>query len=138
MKHYVNIYFFGFLFFQGSFFPSYKPSDTVFKVCFWLGYLNSCINPMIYPCFSQEFKKAFQNVLCCRCFRRRRRPNLHNSKKGSASNAGHMVVLNTPGCSPCCRRGRSESTSSAGGGKCARSLKAWCFSAHDSSGTPPK
>ncbi|XP_059894883.1 alpha-1A adrenergic receptor-like [Gadus macrocephalus] len=118
----------------GSFFPSCKPSDTVFKVCFWLGYLNSCINPMIYPCFSQEFKKAFQNVLCCRCFRRRRRPTLGHSKKGSGPKAGHMMVLNTRGCSPCCRQGRS--TSSASGGKCARSLKAWCFSAHDSSGTP--
>uniref|UniRef100_UPI003F7784AD Alpha-1A adrenergic receptor,Soluble cytochrome b562 n=1 Tax=Homo sapiens TaxID=9606 RepID=UPI003F7784AD len=47
----------------GSFFPDFKPSETVFKIVFWLGYLNSCINPIIYPCSSQEFKKAFQNVL---------------------------------------------------------------------------
>uniref|UniRef100_A0A8D0HCS7 Alpha-1A adrenergic receptor n=1 Tax=Sphenodon punctatus TaxID=8508 RepID=A0A8D0HCS7_SPHPU len=51
----------------GSFFPAIKPSDTVFKITFWLGYLNSCINPIIYPCSSQEFKKAFQNVLRAQC-----------------------------------------------------------------------
>ncbi|CAL8279608.1 unnamed protein product [Merluccius merluccius] len=121
----------------GSLFPSCKPSDTVFKVCFWLGYVNSAINPMIYPCFSQEFKKAFQNVLCCRCFRRRPRPAIGRSKGSvSPSNAGHMLVLDTRGWSPRCRRGRSDSAASVGcgGGKCARSLKAWCFSARDGSG----
>ncbi|XP_019359514.1 PREDICTED: alpha-1A adrenergic receptor [Gavialis gangeticus] len=51
----------------GSFFPAIKPPDTVFKITFWLGYLNSCINPIIYPCSSQEFKKAFQNVLRVQC-----------------------------------------------------------------------
>ncbi|XP_074051299.1 alpha-1A adrenergic receptor isoform X2 [Macrotis lagotis] len=55
----------------GSFFPESKPSDTVFKIAFWLGYLNSCINPIIYPCSSQEFKKAFQNVLRVQCLRRK-------------------------------------------------------------------
>ncbi|XP_029793995.1 alpha-1A adrenergic receptor isoform X1 [Suricata suricatta] len=55
----------------GSFFPDFKPSETVFKIAFWLGYLNSCINPIIYPCSSQEFKKAFQNVLRIQCLRRK-------------------------------------------------------------------
>ncbi|XP_055064738.2 alpha-1A adrenergic receptor [Misgurnus anguillicaudatus] len=53
-----------------SIFPSHRPSETVFKITFWLGYFNSCLNPVIYPCFSQEFKKAFQNVLHGRCLRR--------------------------------------------------------------------
>ncbi|MEE6462841.1 hypothetical protein FKM82_001733 [Ascaphus truei] len=56
-----------------SFFPSLKPSDTVFKVIFWLGYFNSCVNPIIYPCSSKEFKRAFIRLLKCQC-RRRRRP----------------------------------------------------------------
>ncbi|XP_033027771.1 alpha-1A adrenergic receptor [Lacerta agilis] len=56
----------------GSFFPESKPSETVFKIAFWLGYLNSCINPIIYPCSSQEFKKAFQNVLRAQCLPPRR------------------------------------------------------------------
>ncbi|KAK6487321.1 alpha-1A adrenergic receptor-like [Huso huso] len=47
----------------GSFFPQYKPSEDLFKVIFWLGYFNSCINPIIYPCFSQEFKRAFKCIL---------------------------------------------------------------------------
>ena len=57
----------------GSLFPALKPSDTLFKVVFWLGYFNSCINPMIYPCSSQEFRRAFTRLLRCRCQRRRRR-----------------------------------------------------------------
>ncbi|OCT99011.1 alpha-1D adrenergic receptor [Xenopus laevis] len=57
----------------GSFFPALKPSDSVFKVIFWLGYFNSCVNPIIYPCSSKEFKRAFIRILRCQC-RRRRRP----------------------------------------------------------------
>ncbi|XP_019732035.1 alpha-1D adrenergic receptor [Hippocampus comes] len=56
----------------GSFFPAMKPSETVFKVVFWLGYFNSCINPMIYPCSSKEFQRAFTRLLRCRCRHRRR------------------------------------------------------------------
>ncbi|KAJ8001192.1 hypothetical protein DPEC_G00188740 [Dallia pectoralis] len=56
----------------GSFFPSLKPSDLVFKVIFWLGYFNSCINPFIYPCSSKEFQRAFTRLLRCQCSRRRR------------------------------------------------------------------
>ncbi|XP_015421150.1 PREDICTED: alpha-1B adrenergic receptor, partial [Myotis davidii] len=43
----------------GSLFSTLKPPDTVFKVVFWLGYFNSCLNPIIYPCSSKEFKRAF-------------------------------------------------------------------------------
>lgn len=60
---------FFFFAYAGSIFPSHRPPDMVFKVTFWLGYFNSCLNPIIYTCFSQEFKKAFQNVLkgMCSC-----------------------------------------------------------------------
>ncbi|KAM4584424.1 alpha-1A adrenergic receptor [Odontesthes bonariensis] len=56
----------------GSFFPVLKPSETVFKVVFWLGYFNSCINPMIYPCSSKEFQRAFTRLLRCQCHQKRR------------------------------------------------------------------
>ncbi|MBN3316331.1 ADA1D protein, partial [Atractosteus spatula] len=56
----------------GSFFPALKPSKVVFKVIFWLGYFNSCVNPIIYPCSSKEFKRAFIRLLKCQCHRRRR------------------------------------------------------------------
>ncbi|XP_007539617.2 alpha-1D adrenergic receptor [Erinaceus europaeus] len=58
----------------GSLFPQLKPSEGVFKVIFWLGYFNSCVNPLIYPCSSREFKRAFLRLLRCQCRRRRRRP----------------------------------------------------------------
>ncbi|XP_074052196.1 LOW QUALITY PROTEIN: alpha-1D adrenergic receptor [Macrotis lagotis] len=58
----------------GSLFPQLKPSEGVFKVIFWLGYFNSCVNPIIYPCSSKEFKRAFLRLLRCQCRRRRRRP----------------------------------------------------------------
>ncbi|XP_044046796.1 alpha-1D adrenergic receptor [Siniperca chuatsi] len=57
---------------MGSFFPALKPSETVFKVIFWLGYFNSCINPMIYPCSSKEFQRAFTRLLRCQCHQRQR------------------------------------------------------------------
>ncbi|XP_043559823.1 alpha-1A adrenergic receptor-like [Chiloscyllium plagiosum] len=56
----------------GSFFPSLRPTETVFKVVFWLGYSNSCVNPIIYSCNSKEFKRAFIRILKCQCHRRRR------------------------------------------------------------------
>ncbi|KAI2668276.1 alpha-1D adrenergic receptor-like protein [Labeo rohita] len=56
----------------GSFFPALKPSEMVFKVIFWLGYFNSCINPIIYPCSSKEFQRAFTRLVRCQCQRRRR------------------------------------------------------------------
>lgn len=56
----------------GSFFPALKPSETVFKVVFWLGYFNSCINPMIYPCSSKEFQRAFTRLLRCQCNQKQR------------------------------------------------------------------
>ncbi|XP_063051883.1 adrenoceptor alpha 1Aa [Engraulis encrasicolus] len=54
----------------GSMFPAYRPSESVFKVTFWLGYFNSCMNPLIYPCSSPEFKRAFLSLLRGQCHRR--------------------------------------------------------------------
>ncbi|KAK1804121.1 hypothetical protein P4O66_020007 [Electrophorus voltai] len=49
-----------------SFNVDLRPPDTLFKVIFWLGYFNSCLNPVIYPCYSREFKLAFMRILHCR------------------------------------------------------------------------
>ncbi|XP_033758412.1 alpha-1A adrenergic receptor-like [Pecten maximus] len=38
----------------------------VVKVTFWLGYVNSAINPFIYAYSSPEFRKAFARILKCR------------------------------------------------------------------------
>ncbi|NXC86914.1 ADA1A protein, partial [Cercotrichas coryphoeus] len=82
----------------GSFFPAIKPPDTLFKITFWLGYLNSCINPIIYPCSSQEFKKAFQNVLKAQCLLRKQpakkqTPSFNlNHAAGQSVESGRGVV----------------------------------------------
>ncbi|XP_042287759.1 alpha-1B adrenergic receptor-like isoform X2 [Thunnus maccoyii] len=54
-----------------SFNSSLQPPETFFKVIFWLGYFNSCLNPIIYPCYSREFKQAFIRILRCRWKRKR-------------------------------------------------------------------
>ncbi|GAA6216041.1 alpha-1A adrenergic receptor-like isoform X1 [Lates japonicus] len=125
----------------GSIFPSCKPSETIFKITFWLGYLNSCINPIIYPCFSQEFKKAFHNVLHSRCLRTAKpqaHVTTHSSSSGPSSNASDPSAQNSVTVSSwCCCRALSTSSSTVGGSDQAQSaqiqsrslLKAWCFSA---------
>ncbi|XP_034458205.1 alpha-1A adrenergic receptor-like isoform X2 [Hippoglossus hippoglossus] len=125
----------------GSIFPSCKPSETIFKITFWLGYLNSCINPIIYPCFSQEFKKAFLNVLRGRCLRTASPPGhitTHSSSSGPVSNTSDPSAQSSSSApSWCCCTSLSTSSPSASGSAPARStqiqsrslLRAWCFSA---------
>ncbi|XP_068131024.1 alpha-1D adrenergic receptor [Hyperolius riggenbachi] len=89
----------------GSFFPSLKPSDGLFKVIFWLGYFNSCVNPIIYPCSSKEFKRAFIRLLRCRCRRKRRplwrvydhqwRTSMTSSRRGSEGEATGLSSMNS-------------------------------------------
>ncbi|KAJ8416468.1 hypothetical protein AAFF_G00357560 [Aldrovandia affinis] len=38
--------------------------DTLFKFFFWIGYCNSSLNPVIYTIFNQDFRRAFQKILC--------------------------------------------------------------------------
>ncbi|XP_022239026.1 LOW QUALITY PROTEIN: dopamine D2-like receptor [Limulus polyphemus] len=40
-----------------------RPGVTVFLLTTWLGYLNSCVNPVIYTIFNPEFRKAFKKIL---------------------------------------------------------------------------
>lgn len=124
----------------GSIFPSCKPSETIFKITFWLGYLNSCINPIIYPCFSREFQTAFHNVLRGRCLRTANpqgHVSSHFSGAGHASNTSDPSVHEHATVSLwCCYRGLSTSTSAVCGPDQTQSaqthskslLKAWCFS----------
>ncbi|XP_072319960.1 alpha-1A adrenergic receptor [Eucyclogobius newberryi] len=87
---------------MGSFFPALKPSETIFKVIFWLGYFNSCINPMIYPCSSKEFQRAFTRLLRCQCHQRRRAlRRFHGQRWKSAVKgmSGEQKAEFTPGYS---------------------------------------
>ncbi|KAL7841657.1 hypothetical protein SRHO_G00253480 [Serrasalmus rhombeus] len=38
--------------------------DALFKFFFWIGYCNSSLNPVIYTIFNQDFRRAFQKILC--------------------------------------------------------------------------
>ncbi|UYV73653.1 GPRDOP2 [Cordylochernes scorpioides] len=50
-------------------------SELVISVVTWLGWINSGMNPMIYACWSRDFRRAFYKLLCSRCpgYRRTRR-----------------------------------------------------------------
>ncbi|XP_054031046.1 alpha-2B adrenergic receptor [Dryobates pubescens] len=43
-----------------------KVPDGVFQFFFWVGYLNSSLNPLIYTIFNRDFRAAFRRLLCCR------------------------------------------------------------------------
>lgn len=38
--------------------------NPLFKFFFWIGYCNSCVNPVIYTIFNNDFRKAFKRILC--------------------------------------------------------------------------
>uniref|UniRef100_A0A8D9ASA1 Tyramine/octopamine receptor n=1 Tax=Cacopsylla melanoneura TaxID=428564 RepID=A0A8D9ASA1_9HEMI len=37
--------------------------DKAFAVAFWLGYMNSALNPVIYTIFNKDFRRAFRRIL---------------------------------------------------------------------------
>ncbi|XP_013773454.1 5-hydroxytryptamine receptor 2A-like [Limulus polyphemus] len=43
---------------------SCEPSDTLFSVLLWLGYVNSMVNPIVYTIFSPDFRSVFKRMLC--------------------------------------------------------------------------
>ena len=47
-----------------------RPGMMVYLITSWLGYINSCVNPIIYTIFNMEFRRAFKRILtsssgCC-------------------------------------------------------------------------
>ena len=45
--------------------PNFEPSKATIEFITWLGYVNSCLNPIIYTIFNIDFRRAFQNQLKC-------------------------------------------------------------------------
>jgi hypothetical protein len=37
--------------------------DRAFATAFWLGYMNSALNPVIYTIFNKDFRRAFRRIL---------------------------------------------------------------------------
>lgn len=40
-------------------------SDTIYTASIWLGYLNSTVNPLIYPLCNIHFRRAFKKTIYC-------------------------------------------------------------------------
>ncbi|CAB1353056.1 unnamed protein product, partial [Coregonus sp. 'balchen'] len=110
----------------GSFNANLRPPETFFKVIFWLGYFNSCLNPIIYPYYSREFKQAFIRILKCRCHQKKKQKgwrvyyNHRSSHLGSTNNSylnGSQQTLSSVNPSPRCVSKGSGSRLESGWGR---------------------
>lgn len=98
----------------GSFNKNLRPPDPLFKVIFWLGYFNSCLNPIIYPCYNREFKLAFIRILRCQ-WQQRKRPGwrAYNYRSSNLSFSGHSRKSSTDHNSSCLNGSQRTLPSSA-------------------------
>lgn len=74
------------------------------SVLFWVGYTNSALNPIIYPCFNRDFRDAFRRLLS---FRGTGHSYLAGSAISSASDGRCGKLL---ACLHGARQGLSERT----------------------------
>ncbi|XP_029160479.1 tyramine receptor Ser-2 [Nylanderia fulva] len=44
-------------------FPKFEIPTQAFVIAFWLGYMNSALNPFIYTVFNKDFRRAFRRIL---------------------------------------------------------------------------
>lgn len=43
--------------------PACSIPESAFSIAFWLGYMNSALNPVIYTIFNKDFRRAFRRIL---------------------------------------------------------------------------
>ncbi|XP_075144692.1 dopamine receptor 2 isoform X2 [Haematobia irritans] len=70
--------------------------EIVSAVVTWLGWINSCMNPVIYACWSRDFRRAFVRILCVCCprkIRRKYQPTMRS--KSQCHVAAAMVAAST-------------------------------------------
>lgn len=64
-------------------------------ILLWLGYVNSTINPVIYPLFNKDFVPAYKRLLGCKClgeFVHSHRSSLRYSYSGPTRTAPNVTV----------------------------------------------
>lgn len=54
-----------------------NPPNTLHSVVLWLGYFNSTLNPILYPAFNRDFRKAYAELLFCRGRRKMQLSSIH-------------------------------------------------------------
>ncbi|KAH3789431.1 dopamine receptor 1-like [Dreissena polymorpha] len=78
----------------------------VFQILTWLGYFNSCLNPIIYSIFNSEFRSAFKRILfprsCQLCNQDQRNYRYGSPKKvkngaSSKNNSEYLTVKHENG-----------------------------------------
>ncbi|XP_037807899.1 dopamine receptor 2 isoform X1 [Lucilia sericata] len=77
--------------------------EIVSAVVTWLGWINSGMNPVIYACWSRDFRRAFVRILCVCCprkIRRKYQPTMRSKSQLSScsscsgsSNCGRNSVV---------------------------------------------
>ncbi|KAL7726846.1 hypothetical protein ACLKA6_001913 [Drosophila palustris] len=61
--------------------------EIVSAIVTWLGWINSCMNPVIYACWSRDFRRAFVRLLCMCCPRKIRRKYQPTMRSKSQKNS---------------------------------------------------
>ena len=56
--------------------------EVGFVMVTWLGYLNSCLNPIIYTSINRRFRASFRRILLCKPKTRRNLPSRAGFRDG--------------------------------------------------------
>ncbi|XP_025833497.1 dopamine receptor 2 [Agrilus planipennis] len=74
--------------------------EIISAIVTWLGWINSSMNPVIYACWSRDFRRAFLRILCVCCPRQIRRKYQGGFRAKSNQSGTKQVVLDTSSENP--------------------------------------